>query len=222
MYKFSKNDQDKIKEAVKKAESKTSGEIVTAFIKESDSYAIYELTFSFACGFIYFIILLFFSVPIEKLLMNIFWDYSTKYLLAFYGFSIFFVISIVYFLTNISFIDRLIINKKIMRQKVRERALRYFIEAGVLNTKDRTGILIFISYLERRVELIADSGISDKISEAQWVSITKTIINGIKAKKFIPNLCESIVECGKLLQKHFPIKKDDVNELANDINILEK
>ena len=71
--------------------------------------------------------------------------------------------TIFYFLFNISTLDRLIIPRKIMANKVKERAVRYFMESGVSNTRDRTGILIFISILERRVELLADRGIAEKI-----------------------------------------------------------
>ena len=163
--KFNKVDREKIKVAVKDAESKTSGEIAVALIKESDNYAIYELLFALFCGFVYFFIMMFFVTEIENILKSLFWGYSASYLLLFYGLSIFVVISAVYFLSNISFIDRLVIPKSVMRRKVNERAVRQFMESGVYNTKDRTGILIFISQLEHCVELLADKGINEKISQ---------------------------------------------------------
>jgi putative membrane protein len=75
--------------------------------------------------------------------------------------------------------------------------------------------------LERRVELIADQGINQKISQSQWDAIVKHIIQGIQQNKLIPHLCESIENCGKLLTEHFPIKTDDTNELKNELVILE-
>ncbi len=95
-------------------------------------------------------------------------------------------------------------------------------ESGVYKTRDRTGILIFISLLERKIELIADSGINEKITQSRWNDIVTHIISGIKAKELANNLIEAIDECGKLLSKYFPIKKDDENELENEINVLEK
>lgn len=119
-------------------------------------------------------------------------------------------------------IDRLIVPKRVMKQKVKERAVRHFMESGVYNTRDRTGILIFISFMERRIELIADKGINEKIPQEKWNSIVENIIQGIKSDKVIEKLKESILECGKLLEKHFPIKSDDTNELSDDVTILEK
>ena len=95
-------------------------------------------------------------------------------------------------------------------------------ESGVYNTKDRTGILIFISILERRVELLADSGINEKIPQGKWQNIVDNIIQGIKEKNVTAHLIESINDCGDLLAQHFPIQPDDVNELSDEIDILEK
>ena len=95
-------------------------------------------------------------------------------------------------------------------------------ESGVYNTKDRTGILIFISIMERRVELLADSGINELISPEKWQNIVNNIIKGIRQKEIADHLVESISECGNLLAEHFPIQTDDKNELTDDIEILEK
>ena len=221
-FKLSKDDMKQISSAVKTAESKTSGEITTAMIKESYDYAIYELMFAVITGLIYFVVMMFFAGNIEQFLQGKFWDYSVNYLVMFYGFSTFIIIALFYFIGNLSCIDRLIVPKRIRNQKVTERATRYFMESGVYNTKDRTGILIFISTMEQRVELMADSGINEKIQPEKWQNIVDNIIKGIKQKEIAIYLTESIDECGNLLAKHFPIQADDKNELTDDIEILEK
>jgi len=38
-------------------------------------------------------------------------------------------------------------------------------QSGVGHTQDGTGILIFISVLERRVQLLADNGIAQKVDQ---------------------------------------------------------
>lgn len=220
--KLNKENLEEIKKAVKEAESKTSGEIATAFTRESDNYAIFELIFACMCGFLYFTVLMFFTKPVESLIKNMLWDYSLDHLLIFYGFSTFLVTAIFYLLANFHFIDRLIIPRSVMRRKVNERAVRHFMESGVYNTKERTGILIFISVLERRVELLADRGISEKIPLEKWQGIVDHITAGIKANKLTEHLTGSIRECGSLLAEHFPIQPGDVNELKDNIAILEK
>ncbi|MCX6584592.1 MAG: TPM domain-containing protein [Candidatus Aminicenantes bacterium] len=220
--KLSGQDLEKIKSAVKDAESKTAGEIAAAFIKESDSYAVYELMFAAVGGFIYFVVMMFFAGGIEKIIKNLSWDYNPDHLLIFYGLSIFLAIFIFYWLANFAFIDRLIVPGSVMRRKVNERAVRHFMEAGVYDTRDRTGILIFISQLEHRVELLADKGINQKIPQEKWDSIVNHIVAGVKSGRLVQHLTESIAECGRLLAEHFPIQPDDVNELKDDIAVLEK
>jgi putative membrane protein len=95
-------------------------------------------------------------------------------------------------------------------------------ESGVYDTRDRTGILIFISALEHRVELLADKGINEKIPGEKWDSIVHHIVNGIKSGALVKHLTESISRCGELLAEHYPIQPDDVNELKDDMAVLEK
>ena len=208
--------------AIKKAERKTAGEIAVAIIKESYDYAFYELMFGLFCGFIYFFVVMFFHQGIESIIKGMSWDYSTSHLLMFFGFSTFLVIFIFYLIAIIPFIDRIIIPKSVQLRKVNERAVRHFMESGVYNTRDRTGVLIFISLLEHRVELLTDRGISKKIPRDKWQGIIDHIIDGIRGNSFTNNLFESIGACGDLLAEHFPVKADDINELSDDIEVLEK
>lgn len=221
---LSKDDLEKIKNVVQKAEEKTSGEIVTAFIEESYDYAIYELIFAVTIGMIYFFIMSFFYQNIHNLIDSLFWTkVDTGYLaVIFYGASTFLIIIIFYLIGNTNFIDRLIIPLKVKSSKVHERAIRHFFEAGVQNTRDRTGILIFISFLEKRVELLADQGIAEKIDQTEWNEIVNNIVVGIKKNEMTESLTQSIEKCGDLLELHFPIKLDDINELNDEITILEK
>jgi len=219
---FTPEELTRIENAVKDAESKTAGEIATAFIKESDDYAVYELLFSMLGGFIYFTVIAFFADSVEHIIRGMSWDYSAQYLVVFYGFSTFLVTALLYLAANLPFIDRLVVPKKVMWAKVNQRAVRQFMEYGVYNTRDRTGILIFISALERRVELLADTGISEKIPQQKWNAIVGNIIDGFKIGRLTDHIVESIHRCGELLAEHYPIQPDDVNELKDGLTILEK
>jgi putative membrane protein len=217
-----KADLKKLSEAVKRAESKTSGEIATAIVKESDNYALFELSFAIVVGIIYFSTLLFFLSPIEETIKGMFWDYKISYLVSFTGFSTFLVIILSYLFANIPIVDRVIIPEKIKKRNVRERAMRHFAESGVYETRERTGILIFISLLEQRVELIADKGINEKIEQKKWNDIVHNILDSIKNGNWVKGLSESIESCGELLAEHFPIQSDDKNEMNDDLEVLER
>jgi putative membrane protein len=120
-----------------------------------------------------------------------------------------------YSLAQIPFIDRLIISKNKMSVTVRNRAVRFFMENGVCDTKERSGVLLFISVLERRVELIADSGINKKISPDTWDRIVSSMIRGIKEKKTAEAIEKAVLEIGEILAEHFSGTKNNKNELSN-------
>lgn len=220
--KLTKEDYEKIKKSVEKAELKSSGEIATAFIKQSDTYALNELLFSVILTFVIFSISLFYFESVNDVLKNFFWEYSEYNAVMVYGFVTFLLIFIFYFVCNIPVIDRLIVPKKVMNEKVKNRALRYFVESGVINTKDRTGILIFISLLEKRVELIADIGIAEKIKQEEWDNVVNLIVEGIKQGNWVDNLTKGIEICGNMLEKHFERAENDENELNDNIVFLKR
>ncbi len=222
--KFSDSDLEKIEKAVKEAEGETSGEIKVAFIRESYDYAKFELLFALIAGFLSLGVLMIFPEKIEIFVKNMFWEYSPVYTAIFFGIFPFLIITIFYLLGNLSFIDRMIVPGSVMARKVNERAVRYFMESGIFNTRDRTGILIFLSFLERRVELIADKGIGAKIPKDRWEGVVSHITDGIRSGKTLENLVESVRECGIILSEadKFPIKPDDENELEDNVSVLER
>jgi len=82
-------------------------------------------------------------------------------------------------------------------------------------TRDRTGILIFISVFERKVWVLADQGINQKVPPRTWEEIVAIITEGIKEKRAADAVCQAIRRCGRLIEEHFPRKADDTDELAN-------
>lgn len=217
MKKLTEAEKKQIREAVEQAELQTSGEIATAVINQSYDYAIYELLAGVLAGLIYSIIIFASAQRINEWLESIFWGYSVYHLAGFMIFSTFGVILLVYFLANIPFIDRLLVPRRIQRSWVKRRAGAHFFESGVARTAEGTGILIFISLLEHRVELLADSGIAQKVEPSQWQSIVDKVIMGIKKGELASYLSEAVQDCGELLAKEFPRKEDDVNELSDGI-----
>lgn len=98
------------------------------------------------------------------------------------------------------------------------RAVQAFLEKEVFLTRERTGILLFVSLLEHRIEVIGDTGINAKVDADDWTNVVATIQKNIKLGKLADGLVEGITECGSLLEKAgVAIRSDDTNELADDV-----
>ncbi|HLF86375.1 MAG TPA: TPM domain-containing protein, partial [Nitrospiria bacterium] len=79
------------------------------------------------------------------------------------------------------------------------------------------GILILASLFERRVVVLADQGINDKVQPGTWDEIVGIITSGLKSKDRCEAFCAAIEECGKILALHFPRSPDDRNELEDKL-----
>ena len=66
--------------------------------------------------------------------------------------------------------------------RARRRAAVAFLDQEVFRTRHRTGILLFVSLFERRVVLLADSGIHQKVEEGAWEAITRRLARGIRER----------------------------------------
>jgi putative membrane protein len=218
---LSKKDFDDIQAAVEKEEKKTSGEIALALIRESDSYSFWELFFSVIVGGFVFSLLLPLSPFFEKFLASFLWTYSSWQLPAVIGLITFFVIALIFNIANIPSIDRFIIPYVVRHRAVYLRALRHFVESGVYATRDHSGILIFISVMEREVRILADIGLAEKIEQEKWNTIAQELSAAFKANAVKEGLEKAIHDCGLLLQEHFPVQEDNPNELADGLVVLE-
>ena len=107
-----------------------------------------------------------------------------------------------------------------IEEQVELRAAAAFVEAEVFDTRDRTGVLLFISLFEHRVLVMADSGIHARVSQHAWDHIATDLAAGIKAGRLTPALLEAIEAVGGLLEeKGVERRADDVNELADGVRL---
>ena len=219
---LSDTDKQRIEEAVRNAELGSSGEIATAIINESSSYAEYELLFSLIKALAVMLLMLIFKDAYISLLNKLFWEVTPFLVLNVSAVIITLTVVLSYFFFNIPVINRRILPKKVVTQRVHRRALVHFVEAGVIDTENRTGILIFISKKEQRVELIADSGINKVVNKNEWDKIVTSIVEAIKEGKTADGLVQAIDICGKIIKENFPAGNENPNELSNAIVELEE
>ena len=113
---------------------------------------------------------------------------------------------------------RLLTSNERMAFKVRRRAELAFYEHGLHKTREGTGILIMISLLERRAQVLADKAINDLVHPGTWDTLVQELVQGIKDGQPTEALCRAIAQCGDLLAIHFPVREgDNPDELSDDL-----
>ena len=94
------------------------------------------------------------------------------------------------------------VNNNTVERRVMQRAETAFIEREIFKTGKRIGILLFISELERKVVILADSGINRLVPSEEWQQIVDGLIEYIKKKKTAEGFVWAIDQCTALLVKN--------------------
>src|SRR5690606_23213044 len=100
-----------------------------------------------------------------------------------------------------------------------DRAAEVFDMLNMHNTADRNGVLIYVAVKDRTLVIMGDKGINDIVGNDFWESTKDIIIDHFKNGEMKQGLVDGILKAGEQLKKHFPFKKDDKNELPNDISV---
>jgi len=198
---FTPDETQRIEAAVREAESRTSGEIVPLVVDESYHYPRAEIV---GGGF--------FALGLGVLAA---WSFGNSSVWAFLPVFLLTYLPLRWLIRALPGLKRRLIHPAEMVAEVEEKALVAFLEHRLYQTRDATGVLILISLFERRVRVLADSGISTVVPQQEWDGIVATITAGIRAGKTCDALCAAIGRCGDLLAERFPCKTDDTDELPN-------
>lgn len=210
--KFSENDLNRIKAAVNQAESKISGEIVPVIVSKSGHYTIANYKAGVLSAALGFVLIIVFDRYVPSLAI-----YDP--MLIFFAVGIFGALGAL--ATHyINPLKRLLIEQKHKDNATRQRAENAFLEEEVFNTRQRTGIMIFISFLEHEVIVMADTGISKVVEQREWDKIVIHLTDHIRRDKIVEGLEGALQRCGEiLLEKGFVKTADDTNELRDDLRI---
>ncbi|MFI5314829.1 MAG: TPM domain-containing protein [Myxococcota bacterium] len=100
-------------------------------------------------------------------------------------------------------------------ERVHRAASLAFHDAALVETRDRTGILIYVSLLERRVQVMADRGIHARVADGTWDGVVERVLAGIRAGRAEQGLIDGIRLCGEILGASFPPRPGDRNELPD-------
>ncbi len=113
---------------------------------------------------------------------------------------------------------RLLTAKNFRAQAARNGAAAMFYEAGIANTHAENGLLIYLSLLERRLEVIADRGILKAVPPLKWnhsVFELKQVAQNPDSEKLV----KAVRDLGRVLAEHMPPTGENPNELADGARI---
>ena len=206
---FNDAERERIRRAAQQAELVTKGEIVPMVVPAS---ALYREA-GYRMGFMLALLALALLLTIEIYWLPWGWHAGNAgwlllSVVASYGLG--------QWIGRVPRVIRLVTSRERFAHKVALCAEQVFYKHGLHNTKDRTGILIFVSILERRVHVLADKGLNDRVPVGTWDGLVNSILDGIRTGQATDAICEAIAKCGVLLAQVSPAGSgDNPNELPD-------
>lgn len=104
----------------------------------------------------------------------------------------------------------------------RARALEVFALHGVWDTEENNGVLLYVLFADRDVEIVADRGYAGRVSTAEWEAVCRDIESEFRAGRWEQGVVAGVAAAGRLVRAHFPPSADrtDRNELPDRPTLL--
>jgi uncharacterized membrane protein len=99
-----------------------------------------------------------------------------------------------------------------------DRALEVFHLLEMDQTELKNGVLIYLAVEDKKFVICGDKGINELVEDDFWDTTKNSMANHFKNSNFKQGLVEGITKAGIQLQKYFPFKEGDINELSNEIS----
>ena len=113
---------------------------------------------------------------------------------------------------------RLLTSRERMQQKVRLRAERAFAQHAVSQTRERTGVLIMLSILERQIYVLPDRSLARLVSTERWKQVVQAAVERLQSGNIADGLSRAIAACGVILAEACPGRPgDNPNELPDHV-----
>jgi putative membrane protein len=185
---LSAQDYERVAEAIRAAEQKTAGEIVCVLARRSSDYSYVPALWA-----------AFLALAAPWPLM-IFTERPAQIIFA-AQIAIFIVSALLISWPPLRFP---LTPRAVKRVRAHRAAIEQFYTRGVAATKDRSGVLIFVSLAERYARIVADDGVAARISDDEWRVALDLLLANMREGAIADGFVAAIDECARLLARHIP------------------
>lgn len=200
-------EHQRVTEAIRKAESRTSGEIYCVVARSSADYF-------FPAAFLALVSILIGSLILAFVLEQ--WWISVR-LPWFVAAQLLAAACTVLVLWLSPRLRILLVPHRLRHRRAHDNASKQFLARNVHLTAHRTGVLLFVSIEERYAEVVADSGIDQKVSQETWQGLVATLVGAARDDRIADGFVTAIDDAGAVLAAHFPVGVGDINELDDHL-----
>jgi putative membrane protein len=197
------DDHAAVAAAIREAEKRTSGQIVCVLAHASSAYA---------------------HVPILwSSLLALFTPWPLIYFTQWSVQRIFLAQLVVFLVAAVAFswapLRILLVPRAVQRARAHRAALEQFVLRGISRTRNRCGVLIFVSLTEHYTRIIADEGVAQKVRAAEWQAAIDGLTMHMRDGRIAAGFIAAIQRCGAVLAEHAP-PDGSANELPDRLYVI--
>lgn len=201
---ISAQERTRIANAIRSAEARTSGEIVCVLARSSSHATALPVLLAAALALaLPWLLVAFTALTVERILL----------------------LQVVVFIALLLLLSLPRVRAALMPRKTRRAiahraAMEQFSMRGIARTKDRCGILIFVSLAERYARIVADDGIAARVPQSEWQAAVDALVAHMRDGHIDDGFVTAIELCGEKLAAHFPRSATGVDELPDRIYVI--
>jgi putative membrane protein len=197
------DDHAAVAAAIRDAEKRTCGQIVCVLAHASSAYA---------------------HVPILwSSLLALFTPWPLIYFTQWSVQRIFLTQLIVFLVAALAFswapLRILLVPRPVQRTRAHRAALEQFVLRGISRTRNRCGVLIFVSLAEHYARIIADEGVAQKVHASEWQEAIDALTTHMREGRLAAGFIAAIERCGAVLAEHAP-PDGSTNELPDRLYVI--
>lgn len=207
---FSRAERERISHAITRAERETSGEIIVVAADQSDDYIHVPLHLAAGVALGLAFVLPFLARFFPWAAVPLLWVLVGQLV-------VFIAVALLFSLPALRYA---VTPRSLMHKYAHGYAAAQFLAVNAHATGGRTGVLIFVSQLERYCEIIGDAGIASKVKHAEWQAIINEMLPRFRSGDIAEGLVVAVDRCGAVLARHFPPGASNPNELPDHFIVL--
>jgi putative membrane protein len=181
-------DQAAVAAAIREAEKRTCGQIVCVLAHASSAYAHVPILWASVLALFAPWPLIYFT---QWSVQRIFLAQLIVFLVAALGFSW-------------APLRILLVPRALQRARAHRAAVEQFVVRGISRTRNRCGILIFVSLAEHYARIIADEGVAQKVHASEWQATIDALTSDMREGRIAAGFIGAIERCGAVLAEHAP------------------
>ncbi len=102
----------------------------------------------------------------------------------------------------------------------RSRALELFAQLRVWDTEANSGVLLYLLWADRAIEIVVDRGLAALLPASAWESICADVRDGLRNTHPANAVIIGVERIGELLRAVLPAQQSTADELPNDPVLL--